>query len=287
MMHRFIVAIIGLILWACPLFVDAAEHFNGRGEYLMSDNESIKSAQDTALQEALRDISRQAAAVVKSRSVGANNQLTSDQIEMVTSTVVQVKEKKFQKSLETNGKIKIVALVEAELDAEQAEKMAKELMAARNVSNEYEKIRGEYSTKQSQYNALQGKYSEAVQKSAKYRTREGIRIEREGKTTEALKVYEEVIASDANYARAYSRRGHIYRQQGKNDLAQKDYDKAAALDPKEAGWHYGKAILLEQSGQKAAAAKEYRLFIEYADILEYDKEIPVVLDKILALEGNP
>ncbi|MBR2214475.1 MAG: tetratricopeptide repeat protein [Selenomonadaceae bacterium] len=57
-------------------------------------------------------------------------------------------------------------------------------------------------------------------------------------------LYEEAIVDNPNYARSYSRRGHIYRQQGKNDLARRDCDKAYALDPKEAGAHYGKAIYL-------------------------------------------
>lgn len=263
----------------------AVEPFEAQAEYMMENNESIKYAQETALNEAIRRISQQAAVVIRSHSTAADNQLSSDEMEMVTSTIVQVKEKRFQKRLGANDKIVVTAFVKAELDTDRAEQMSKELLAAKDTARDYEKIREEYSTAQSQYNALQGQYSLVVQKSAKFKAKQGIKLEREGKVAEAMKLYEEAIAADPNYARSYSRRGHIYRMQGKRDLAMKDYDKAYALDPKEAGCHYGRAIYLEQDGQKLQAAKEYRLFIEYSDILEYDLEIPQVLDKIIEIEG--
>ena len=283
-LRKNILILIAVFLAIPSLAYAATESFDGRGEYIMEIEETTKHGQEIAFQEALRSVSQQAAVAIKTHSSMADNQLTGDQMEMVTATVMQINEKTFDTDITPDGKLKAIALVRASLDVDRAEKMAQALLAAKNNTQEYERIQEEYATAKSQYTTLREQHGILMKKSARAKIREGIQQERAGRLSEAMTLYEEAIAADPDYARAYSRRAHIYRQQGKMDLANKDYAKAASIDSKEAGHHYGKAIMLEQQGKKAEAAKEYRLFIEYSDILEYDEEIPVVLEKILELE---
>ena len=286
MINRIFISVLFSILLINGITEAAVETFEGQGEYVMENNESIRQAQDVAMQEAMRGISQQATAVISGSSGSSDNQLTKDEVEMVTAAIMNVNEKRFEKTLSKDNKIKVVAYVKAEIDVDRAEKMARELMAAKKSSQEIEKIKAVYTSKQNEYSTLQGQYSTLSKGGGvKHRVREALKLERDGKITEALRIYDETIATDPTYARAYSHRGHIYRQQGKIDLARKDYEKAFSLDDKEAGAHYGRAILLERDGKRSEAAKEYRLFIKYSDILEYDKEIPGAIEKIIKLEG--
>lgn len=174
-----------LVVLALPVTHAAVEHFSGSAEYLMNNHESIKVAQETVLKEALRRISQQAAVVIRSHSSAADNQLTADEVEMVTSIVLQVTDKKFQKSVDAQGKITVKATAEAELDVDKAERMSQEIMAAKSAQRNIAQIRDEYSTTQSQYRQTEKKYSMSVQQYAKYKVRQGIELERQGKTAEA------------------------------------------------------------------------------------------------------
>ncbi|MBO6180022.1 MAG: tetratricopeptide repeat protein [Selenomonadaceae bacterium] len=260
-------------------------HFTGNGSYTAKTNESIKYAQDEALKQAMRDISMQAAAAIRSNYSSNKNVLQDDVVEMVSATVMRIEDKKFAKSITADERIAVKATIKASLDIEKSRKMSADLLKAKTENRKLTDIQEEYATAQSQYSDTKTRYDVLMKQKARNKTREGIKLEREGKLTEALALYNEAIASDSRYARPYSRRAHIYRQQGKKDLAVSEYAKAARIDPKEAGHHYGTAIMAEERGDKKTAAKEYRLFIEYSDILEYDKEIPTVLQKILELEG--
>ena len=282
----FLYIIITLITSLFTVAYAEVTHFTGKASYTAESNESIKYAQDTALNEAMRNISMQAAVAIKSHYTSQENRLTDDMVEMVSATVMQIEKKDFSTEITSDEKIKVTAVVLASLDVEQAKKMSQKLLSVKNTLADYEKVQEEYATAQSQYSTMKEQYDSLMKKAARTKTKEGIKLEREGKKDEAFRLYQEAVHDDPDYARVYSRLGHIYRGQGKKELAEENYAKAAKLDPKEAGHHYGRAILLEQAGKKAEAAKEYRLFIEYSDILEYDEEIPVILKKIIELEEN-
>ena len=264
----------------------AIEQFSGKGEYIMEDNQAIKDAQEIAYNEAMRSIAQQAGVSIKGSSQSEDNTLTNDELEMMATTIAKVKDKNYKKEIGADGKIKVLAFVTAELDTEQADKMLKDMVEAKRASQGYEKIFAEYQAKQKQFDSLQGEYSAALAQTARQSVREGIKLERQGDIDGAMKFYQEAIEADGNLARAYSHRGHIYRRQGKYDLAAKDYDKAASLAAEEAGWHYGKATLYDQQGRTAQAVKEYRLFVKYADIMEYDEEITQALERIVTLDPD-
>ena len=262
----------------------ATESFTGHGEYIMDNNDSIKHGQDIALREAIRNVAQQATVAMKSQSGTIDNHVYNDEVDMATVAIMQINDKTLRQEIATDGKIIVKATIQATLDVERAEQMAVSLLEVKNTTKDYEKVLAEYGVAESQYNLLQAEFSSMARLSAKQQVYEGIKLERQERIAEAMALYEKAIAEDVNLAMAYSRRGHIYRQRELFDLAQKDYDKAAVLDPQEAGAHYGNAILLERNGKNTEATEEYRLFIKYSDILEYDKEIPIALDKILGLE---
>lgn len=257
---------------------------DGKGEYMMTGKDSVKYGEECAFTEAVRSISQQAAVAITSSSTSVDNQLSADEIEMVTATIIKVKSKNYNKNIAPNGNIIITASVKGELDVDIAEKMIHEIVEAKRIEKDKDKLNEEYKRIKNQYSELK-KDNPLIAYQINIKSfYEAIKMEREQKKDEALARYNEIIAEGADIASVYSHRGHIYRAQGQFDLAKKDYDKAASLDANEAGWHYGKAILLERGGDAKSAVREYRLFVEYADILEYDVEIPIVLKKIFDLE---
>ena len=110
----------------------------------------------------------------------------------------------------------------------------------------------------------------------------------DGKLDEALKFYDEAIAeaadNNAELSLAYIKRGLVYGSQNKPELLIADFEKALALDNDEVGLHFVKAFALEVDGDKAQAAQEYRAFVKDADIVYYDAEIMVALERIVKLE---
>ena len=109
--------------------VYAAETFCGVGEYYAEPTETVQKANDTALREAMRRVSEQAAVALKSRSVAIDNILTTDEVEMATASVMRIIDRKFTIDTTSEGGIKSTATIIAEVDMDKAEEMANKLLA--------------------------------------------------------------------------------------------------------------------------------------------------------------
>lgn len=100
-----------------------AEKFTveAKGYHIMSRNESLDKAEESALKDALRSATEMVAVRVSSYSNVINNVLVEDKIETFASAVVQIKEKSFTPTTE-NGIIKVQAYVLAIVDTSDLEK---------------------------------------------------------------------------------------------------------------------------------------------------------------------
>ena len=231
----------------------------------------------------MRNIAQQAGVYIESSSRSSDSQLTNDEIELLTSALVKVKTKNFSKDAGKDDKLIVTVTVQAEIDTEQTSRMLNELMMAKKIEADYKKLKTEYADAIKNYDRLKNQYKMNLEQLARHYIREGQCKERQGDLNLALHLYEKAIDSNPNYARAYSRRGHIYFKQKEFALAQLDYEKAESLDHTESGAHYGKAMLLEKQGKNEEAVEEYRKFVKYADIIEYDIEITQALDRMVNL----
>lgn len=283
-MKNMCLIIIGCIFLHCSIANAEMKLFEGKGEYWMTGQDSIKYAEEWAFKEAMRSISQQAVVAINSKSASIDNQISSDEIEMVTATVISVKEKKYDKNIATDGKVMVSASVKGELDVDAAEKMVNSIVEAKRIEKDKLKLNKEISKIKKQFIELKGENPLIAHQLNLTKFYDAIKMEKNNKKEEVFDMYNEIIEEEVNFAPAYSHRGHLYMEKGEFDLAKRDYDKATAIDDKEAGCHYGRAALLEKTGKLIEAAKEYRMFIEYADILEYDDKIPIVLQKIRDLE---
>lgn len=117
-----------LCLFLTSTVFAATETFRGVGEYYAEPEETVRAANDMALKEAMRRVSEQAAVALKSRSVAIDSELTNDEVEMATVSVLRILDRKFILDVTPNGGIKSTAVITAEVDMEKAEEMAKKLL---------------------------------------------------------------------------------------------------------------------------------------------------------------
>ena len=165
-----------------------------------------------------------------------------------------------------------------------------ELSEASNSAKSYEDVLKDYTQRQSQFDTVYGEYLGSYKQRIMRTIRDGGKLQSDGKLDEALKCYDaaiaESVANDAELSLAYIKRGHVYKLQGKNNLAAADFEKALALNNDAVGVHYVKAVMAEADGNKSQAAQEYRVFVKDADIVYYDVEISLSLERIVELEAN-
>ena len=110
----------------------AVREISGTGEYIMEDNETMKQAQDKAYEEAMRSISQQAAVYIRSDSKAESSVLTKDEVELLATALVQVREKRFTKEVMPDGKLRVKAFLTGDLDEEATEKALAEKVAKLN-----------------------------------------------------------------------------------------------------------------------------------------------------------
>ncbi len=265
--------------------------FHAESSYLMDRGEPIRDAQDIVFSEAVKKISAEASSFVESSNVSKDNELEVSRVETFTAAVLRIKSKTFDKELMSNGGLKIIVSVDAELDTDNAAELLNELRESKKSAKGYEEVLKDYTARKKNFDTIYGEYLGSYQKRIMRTIRDGCKLELDGKFDEALKLYDaaiaEATANDAELSLAYIKRGNVYRMQHKNDLSTADFKRALALNNDAVGVHFVKAVMAESLGDKAQAAQEYRAFVKDADIIYYDVEIIAALDRIVELEeGN-
>lgn len=274
----------GLLL--LPAGADAAiRTINGTGEYIMEDNETMKQAQDKAYEEAMRSISQQAAVYVRGSSKADNMTLAEDEVELMATALVQVKEKRFTKEVMADGKLRIKAFLTGDIDEEAAEKALAEKVAQFKQKKAMDEAKAKHEAQQGAKEAAQKEYNEAMRHTVTALLADGEALQKQGKYAAALEKYNEVIQEHPTYAKGFVHRGECYLAMGKMDAAMQDFNRAISLDASEAESYFGRGQAYEKQGKKQEAIADYRKFLEVSNIVEHGEKITQVIDRIAELEG--
>ena len=283
------VALAGLFLFSSTAAAEI-KTFHAESSYFAVDSEPIQKAQESAFQNTLREISETANAYLKSDSYVKNSRLKQDDVEIFTAAVLKISSKNFSKNFTPDGKLEIIATVDAEMDTDSVVEILTELRAARNASKNFDAVLEDYTRRKNQFDTIYGDYINAFQKRVMQKIRDGCKLQNDGQLEEALKLYnealEKLIARNAELSLVYVKRGQIYILQGKNELAAADFEKAVSLNNDSVGIHYARAALFDWNGQNSQAVGEYRAFVKDADIVYYDVEIYNALGRIVELESD-
>ena len=283
-----------LLLWGLiagcsfiPLMdVEAAvREISGTGEYIMEDNETMKQAQDKAYEEAMRSIAQQVAVFVRGSSKTENMELKEDEVELMATALVQVKEKRFTKEVMADGKLRVKAFLTGDIDEEAAEKALEEKVAKFKQQKALDEAKAKHAAQQGAKEAAQKEYNEAMRHTVTALLADGEALLKQGKYAAAMEKFNEVIKDHPDYAKGYVRRGECYSGMGKMEAAMQDFNKAITLDPKEAESYYGRGQAYEKQGKKQEAIADYRKFLEVSNIVEHGDKITATLDRLAKLEG--
>ena len=274
----------GLLL--LPAGADAAiRTINGTGEYIMEDNETMKQAQDKAYEEAMRSIAQQAAVYVRGSSKAENMELKEDEVELMATALVQVKEKRFTKEVMADGKLRIKAFLTGDIDEEAAEKALAEKVAQFKQKKALDAAKAQHAAQQNSKETAKKEYDEAMRHTVTALLADGDALQKQGKYEEEKKKYNKVIKEHPNYAKGYVRRGECCLSTGKLDAAMQDFNHAVSLDPKEAESYYGRGQAYEKKGKKQEAIADYRTFLEVSNIVEHGEKITKTIERLAELEG--
>ncbi len=274
----------GLLL--LPAGTDAAiRTINGTGEYIMEDNETMKQAQDKAYEEAMRSISQQAAVYVRGNSKAENMELKEDEVELMATALVQVKEKRFTKEVMADGKLRIKAFLMGDIDEEAAEKALTEKVAQFKQKKALDAAKAQHAAQQNAKETAKKEYDEAMRHTVTALLADGDALQKQGKYAAAMEKYNEVIKENPDYAKGYVRRGECCLATGKLETAMQDFNHAVTLDPKEAESYYGRGQAYEKQSKKQEAIADYRKFLEVSNIVEHGEKITKVIERLAELEG--
>jgi len=251
----------------------------------MEDNETMKQAQDKAYEEAMRSISQQAAVYVRGNSKAENMELKEDEVELMATALVQVKEKRFTKEVMADGKLRIKAFLMGDIDEEAAEKALTEKVAQFKQKKALDAAKAQHAAQQNAKETAKKEYDEAMRHTVTALLADGDALQKQGKYAAAMEKYNEVIKEHPDYAKGYVRRGECCLATGKLEAAMQDFNHAVTLDPKEAESYYGRGRAYEKQGKKQEAIADYRKFLEVSNIVEHGEKITKVIERLAELEG--
>lgn len=116
----------------------------------------------------------------------------------------------------------------------------------------------------------------SLPESAQGRMAQALELEAQGRASDALKVYDDILEADPGHVPALAYRGWLLKRAGLPELALAALDKAVRLDPRYPDAHFFRGMVLYQDVKDpAGAVAEFRLFLANNPPAEM---VPVVED---------
>ena len=120
------------------------------------------------------------------------------------------------------------------------------------------------------------------------RMQQALQLESDGKASEALKIYDELIKADPRNVQALAYKGWLLKRAQLPDLAMASLDQAIAIDPRFPDAHFFRGMVLYQDRKDAAAAvTEFRLFLSNNPPREMVPLVEDVLRRAMVDAGQP
>ena len=240
-----------------PSVVSAAEKsISADGEYIVGDglDESLGVAKIRARQEAMRTASEQAGVYIESYTKTVNNELTKDEVTILSSIVLNVTRETYQTN-DMNGQgLKVICRIEATVDSvkidealkqrredaqkwQEMQKQNQELQAKiEKITKENEALKAEYQKAKSpdeKEEIQQQAYLNQKKMTVTDYINRGMDARRMKRYDEAIPYYTKAIQLDPQNATAYKWRGITYNSIKEYHQAIDDLTKAIRLNPED------------------------------------------------------
>ena len=272
MRHIFAIMISALFLFYPSHGFTQVKEIVSEGAYNMGDGETPSVAESRALLNAKRVALEQAGTYVESYTKVKNMQVTEDEIQVLTSGIMEVEILDKKRTIVGDGFrfwVKIKAKVNPDRIAEMAKK-AKD----KSVVDDYKKIQEAYDKSQREIQELKKQLAQAKGEKEKKQVEakitdderlfqanewveKGYRHTVNNEHDKAIEAYTSAIALYPNLAGAYNNRGAAYAMKGQYDRAIEDYNKAIVLNPNLAQAYNNRGDTYYNKGQYDRAIEDY------------------------------
>lgn len=275
----FSVMALAFLAFPSVTFAGEVKEIIAEGTYCMGDGETPTVAEERALLQAKRVAVEQAGTYVESYSKTLNYQLTADEIQVISSGVMEVTVLEKQRTV-TGSSINFWVKIKALVSTDRIEDMAAKVKE-KSLVEDYKKLQEDYDKSQQEVVQLKQQLQQTTDDKEKARIRSeisasesgfqasswldrGNSLVASGNYYRAIEAYSQAIRLSPSNAKAYLNRGQAYIMIGQYPLALADFDASLNLRPDLVFAYYGKAFAYDRLNHRAAAIRTYRAYIEYA-----------------------
>ena len=267
-------SIVALILGIFPsLGYAEVKEIIAEGTYSMGDGETPMVAEERCLLAAKRVAIEQAGTYVQSFSEIKNYQLTADEVQVISSGIMEVTVLDKRRTMDREN-INFWVKIKATVSTDKIEDMAANLKNA-SVTQDYKKLQGDYDKSQQEVAVLKLQLQQANNDTDKQRIRSEIANRETGFTAdtwfdrgnlsmlnhqynEAIMAYTEAIRLNPHFRRAYLGRGRAYTEVGEYQLAREDFATAHNLDYQPALSYFNQGISDERADRRHALIEVFQ-----------------------------
>lgn len=266
-----------LLIISAAVFAADVKMIVAEGTYNMGDGETPTIAEERALLQAKRIALEQAGTYVESYSKVRNYQLTSDEVEVISSGIMEVTilEKRRTLSGDTiNFWVKIKALVHPERIEDMVSRLKDKTVVAdyKQLQEKYDESQQEIATLKEQLaNSSTSKERIKTSIAANEASWSSIQLMEMGDRAvdahsypQAISHYSSAIAVDRGNGLLFMKRGFAYSLDRQHEVALQDFDVALSLNPGLSRAHYGKGTVFEKLNRPADALSEYQTYVAQA-----------------------
>ena len=254
------------------------------GAYNMGDGETPFVAESRALLNAKRIALEQAGTYVASYTKVKNMQITEDEIQVLTSGIMEVEILDKKRTIVGDG-FRFWVKIKARVNPDNIKEMAKKVKE-KSVIDDYKKIQEAYDKRQREIEELKKQLAQAKGEKEKKQIEakisdderlfqanewfaKGYQHDLNKDYDKAIEAYTWAIALDPNDALSYNSRGYAYGKKGQYDRALEDFNEALALNPNSAKVYNNRGVAYNDKGQHDRALEDYNKAIalnpNYAD----------------------
>ncbi len=279
MRHIFAIMITAIFLLFPSHGFTQDKEIVSEGAYNMGDGETLTVAESRALLNAKRVGVEQAATYVESYTKVEKFQLTKDEIQVLTSGIMEVEILDKKRTIVGDG-FRFWVKIKAMVNPDRIQEMAKKVKE-KSVVEDYKKIQEAYEKSQKDIEELKKQLAQAKgEKERKQVEAKIIDDERLFQANEwfakgyqhdlnkdydkAIEAYTSAITLNQNNAEAYNNRGAAYGSKGQNETAFENFNKALSISPNKAAVYYNRGLYYAKKNQYEKAIDDFNKVIAIA-----------------------
>lgn len=265
---KIMVSALLMVLLSMSLASAEKKIFHGTGEYTMSDYETPAVAEQRALAYAKNNAAEQAGAYVDTYTKMEKVQVTEDRVNVLVSGAMRVTAENVEKIAQSDGDIRIVANITAEMDTEEINQMLSK--AANSIMDdgiEYRQLNEKIAKEESETTKLKKKIEEMklkklpVQdlqieikaKEQMFLSNQKVKEAREygirGEFDKALSLSEDAVRLNPKSADAYAVRAESNGSLKNYDLCIKDCERSLQIKPDNARAYNSRGLSYVYKGE--------------------------------------